>query len=114
MGWKQRVPVLAAALWWGGLTAIGAIAVPLLFAHSPTPAMAGQIAAKLFSAQTWVSVACGVVLMMAARAGEEPAGMGWAQGALVFVFAGVLLALLMEFAVSPRSAARMPLPPAPL
>ena len=34
-GWKARLPLLAAALWWGSLTAIGFLAVPLLFAHAP-------------------------------------------------------------------------------
>ena len=32
--------------------------------------------------------------------------MDWARGALVFVVAGVLLALLAEFAVAPRIVAR--------
>ncbi|MDU7587663.1 MAG: DUF4149 domain-containing protein, partial [Acidovorax sp.] len=54
----QRLPQFAAALWWGSLSAIGFMAVPLLFAHLPTPAMAGNMAAQLFAAQTWVSVAC--------------------------------------------------------
>ncbi len=106
MGWKARVPVLAAALWWGSLTAIGFIAVPLLFANLPTPALAGALAAKLFTAQSWVALACGGLLMMSARAAAEPEGMGWARGALMFVFAGLLMALLVEFAVAPRIVAR--------
>jgi hypothetical protein len=32
--------------------------------------------------------------------------MDWAQGALAFVLAGVLLALLAEFAIAPRILAR--------
>lgn len=104
--WKQRAPVFAAALWWGSLTAIGLIAVPLLFAHLPTAALAGQTAAKLFAAQTWIAIACGLVLMFASRSGEQPVRMDWAGGALFFIFAGVLLALLAEFAVAPRIVAR--------
>ncbi|ROZ76979.1 DUF4149 domain-containing protein [Ramlibacter sp. WS9] len=105
-GWKQRVPVFAAALWWGSLTAIGFVAVPLLFAHLPTAALAGQTAAKLFAAQAWIAIACGLVLMFASRSGEQPVRMDWAGGALFFIFAGVLLALLAEFAVAPRIVAR--------
>jgi hypothetical protein len=105
-GWKERVPVLAAALWWGSLTAIGFLVVPMLFANMPTAAMAGQMAAKLFSAQTWVAVGCGVLLMMSSRSGHEPVRMDWAGGALLYVVAGVLLALLVEFAVAPRIIAR--------
>jgi hypothetical protein len=103
---RQRVPVFAAALWWGSLTAIGFLAVPTLFAHLPTPALAGQMAAKLFSAQAWVAVACGLLLLFSSRSGHEPTRMDWAGGALLFVFAGVLLALLGEFAVAPRIVAR--------
>ena len=51
-----RLSFLAAALWWGSLTTVGLLVVPMLFAHLPTPAMAGTMAAKLFAAQTWVSV----------------------------------------------------------
>ncbi|MBK0393604.1 DUF4149 domain-containing protein [Ramlibacter algicola] len=104
MGWRHRVPVLAAALWWGGLTAIGALAVPLLFATLPSPALAGQAAARLFSAQAWVGLACGLVLLVASR--DSTSRMEWAGGALAFVLAGMLLALLGEFAVAPRIVAR--------
>ena len=109
MGWKERVPVLAAALWWGSLTAIGFIAVPLLFAHLATPAIAGQMAAKLFTAQTWLSIVCGMLVLVAARSRGEPARMDWGHGALGFVLAGMLLAILTEFAVAPRIAARQDL-----
>ena len=63
----RRIPVLAAALWWGSLSAIGFVAVPMLFAHLPTPAMAGNMAAKLFAAQTWLSVACCMLLLLVSR-----------------------------------------------
>jgi hypothetical protein len=102
----RRVPVLAAALWWGSLTATGFLAVPLLFAHLPSPALAGQVAARLFAAQTWVAVGCGMLLLFASRAADAPSRMDWADGALAFVFAGVVLALLAEFAVAPRIVAR--------
>jgi hypothetical protein len=98
--------MLAAALWWGSLTAIGFLAVPLLFVHLPTPTLAGQTAARLFTAQTWMGVGCGVVLLLAARGRAEAARMDWAHGALAFVLAGLLLALLGEFAVAPRIVAR--------
>jgi len=106
VSWKQRVPVFAAALWWGSLTAIGFVVVPLLFASLPTPALAGQTAAKLFTAQTWITIACGLALMFASRSGGQPVHMDWAGGALFFIFAGVLLALLAEFAIAPRILAR--------
>lgn len=108
LDWRQRLGLLAAALWWGSLTAVGAWVVPLLFMHLPTPALAGQAAARLFTAQTWVAVGCGVVLLLAWRT-SEPDGaprMDWGNGAALWLVAGVLLALLVEFAVSPRIVAR--------
>ena len=101
-----RVAPFAAALWWGSLTAVGFMVVPLLFKRLRTPAMAGHIAARLFTAQTWVSVACGVVLLLVSRSNRPSALSGRAQAALVFIVLGMLLALLIEFAVAPRIVAR--------
>jgi hypothetical protein len=104
---RARLAVLAAALWWGSASALGFVAVPLLFAHLPSPALAGQAAARLFTAQVWIAIACGCVLLLSARSSAAP--MRWARGALGFVLAGMLLALLSEFAVAPRILARQDL-----
>ncbi len=101
-----RVAPFAAALWWGSLTAVGFMVVPLVFKFLPTPAMAGHMAARLFTAQTWVSVSCGVVLLLVSRSDRPPAQARRAQAALVFIVLGMLLALLIEFAVAPRIVAR--------
>lgn len=103
---QQRIALLAAALWWGSLSAVGFLVVPMLFAHLPTPAVAGGMAAKLFTAQTWVSIGCGVLLLVASRERGASALYPWAKPLLGFVFAGLLLALLAEFAVAPRIVAR--------
>ena len=101
----HRLPLFAAALWWGSLTAIGFMAVPLLFRFLPTPAMAGNMAAQLFAAQTWVSVACGIALLLhlkkPAQRHAQPA-----PAAMFVVIFGMLLALLVEYAVAPRIVAR--------
>lgn len=103
---RDFIVLACAALWFGSLSAIGLIAVPQLFAHLGTPAAAGNMAAKLFSAQSWVSMGCGLLLLMAARRGSPPVIAPWAKGGLPFVAAGMLLALLLEHAVAPRIAAR--------
>ena len=64
---RARLPIFAAALWWGSLTAIGFMAVPLLFANASAPAVAGNLAAKLFTGQTWLSLACGMLLLFTSR-----------------------------------------------
>ena len=95
----QRLELFVAALWWGSLTTLGFGVVPLLFARLGSPAQAGQMAAQLFSAQTWVSVVCGLFLLMALRRRNQAQGLGW-------ILAGMLLALLVELAVAPRIVAR--------
>ena len=109
MHWKARLPTLSAALWWGSLTAIGFMAVPLLFSHAESPRVAGQLAAHLFSAQSWLGVACGLVILMGARNAEGAATLGWAGGAVGYVLLGMLCALLQEFVVAPRIVARQDL-----
>lgn len=102
----SRLPLFAAALWWGSLSVIGFMAVPLLFKFLPTPAMAGNMAAKLFTAQAWVSVACGVLLLLATRTKGPAAPAQRVQTTMMFIILGLLLALLIEFAVAPRIVAR--------
>ena len=109
MHWKARLPILAASLWWGSLTAIGLIAVPQLFAHAPSPSVAGGLAARLFEAQTWLSLVCGVLVLMGAREPDGEATMGWAGGAVVLVLVGMLAALLQQFVVAPRIVSRQDL-----
>ncbi len=102
----DRLGLLAAALWWGSLTAVGAWVVPLLFVHLPTPALAGGMAAKLFSAQAWVALGCGLVLLMVSRPRAGVPRLDWAGGALAWLLAGQLAALVLEFGVAPRIVAR--------
>jgi uncharacterized membrane protein len=64
------------------------------------------MAAKLFSALTWVTVVCGLVLLMSFKKNMPLAQSNKAQAALIFIVSGMLLALLSEFAVAPRIVAR--------
>ena len=105
----RRFCTLVAALWWGSLTAVGFFVVPMLFKFLQPTALAGQTAAKLFSGQTWTGVVCAMLLLVVSRgrgrATEDstaPVALGW----IGLVLAGMLLALLSEFAVSPRIVAR--------
>lgn len=106
---QQRLPLLAAALWWGSLSVMGFMAVPMLFAHLPTPAMAGGMAARLFEAQTYVSIACCALLLVFSKRRHAEKPEEWAQTALVFVILGLLLALLQQYGVAPRIVLRQSL-----
>ena len=102
----HSVPLWVAALWWGSLTTLGFFVVPMLFMHLPSPAMAGTMAGKLFSAQTAVSVVCGLILLVFFRSNQALAPVDIASSATLFVVGGILLARLVEFGVSPHIIAR--------
>lgn len=104
--WQDRAGVFAAALWWGSLSALGAIFVPTLFSALPSVPLAGQTAARLFAAQTWVSLGCGGLLLLVFRRNLPESGMGYAGAAIAFIAGGMLLALLGQYAVAPRILAR--------
>ena len=99
---KYRFGLMLTALWWGSLTGLGFVVVPLLFMHLPSPAAAGAMAAKLFTAQTWVGIACAMLLLLVFNKKEALAPVLPAQPAIKFIVAGLLLAVLVEFGVAPR------------
>jgi Domain of unknown function (DUF4149) len=93
-----RLQVFLAALWWGSLCAVGFMVVPMLFLHLETPAIAGQMAAKLFTAQSWLSLVCGLLLLLAAKRlsqDESHTQSPW-------VIVGMLCALFIEVTVKPH------------
>ncbi|MDR0457619.1 MAG: DUF4149 domain-containing protein [Burkholderiaceae bacterium] len=104
--WRWHLCGLAAALWWGSLTALFIMA-PLLFAYLPSHTLAGNTAAHLFTAQSWISSVCAVLLLMLARPAQtSPASAHASQTLLLFVILGLLLALLVQYAIAPRIVAR--------
>lgn len=103
---SARIPALVAAFWWVSLTVIGFIVVPMLFQHLPTPAEAGRMAARLFTAQAWVSIACAVLLLGMSRSEQMGAAAQEVDRAILFVILGLLLALVGEFGIAPRIVAR--------
>ena len=99
---RYRFGLMLAALWWGSLTALGFVVVPILFTHLPSPAAAGQLAAKLFTAQAWLSIACAMFLMLIYNQKEIENQDIRAQAAIKFIVTGLLLVVLVEFGLSPR------------
>jgi hypothetical protein len=97
-----RLQLYLAALWWGSLTVVGFAVVPMLFATLETPALAGQIAARLFSLECWLGLVSGLLLLLAGRraAGDAP------YRPSAWVLLAMLAALLLEVAVAPRIVAR--------
>jgi hypothetical protein len=98
----HRVSIFIAALWWGGITALSFLAVPTLFAQLGKPAVAGPVAAKLFSLQCYAGLLLGLALLVMLRRGNEQGGPpnGATMTTLGIVVLGMLLALLQEFGVA--------------
>jgi hypothetical protein len=108
-----RLQVVVAALWWGGISGLSFVAVPTLFASLGSPALAGPVAARLFSLQCWAGLLLGLVLLLLLRserdrqAGEQasPKDADCLQRSLVsmgWVIFAMMLALLQEFGVAQR------------
>jgi hypothetical protein len=68
--------------------------------------MAGGMAAQLFTAQTWLSTTCALLLLLIFRSNQPGRLIGRAQPAIIFIVFGMLLALLSEYAVAPRIISR--------
>ncbi|GAB4405908.1 MAG: hypothetical protein OHK0048_25850 [Rhodoferax sp.] len=106
---RKDVALAVSALWWGGLTAVGFGAVPLLFVHLPSPALAGQTAAHMFSALNAMAVVCAVVWLLLNRQNRPIAQSESAVATHFFVVGGMLLALVLEWGVAPRILVRQDL-----
>lgn len=103
---KDRIALLLAAFWWGSLTTIGFLVVPMLFAKLGNPSVAGNFAGQLFAAQTWVALVCGLVLLVHFRSKGGDRVDGPARTAISVIIIALLLALLQQYAISPRILAR--------
>ena len=102
----RSLPLWLAAVWAVSLTTLGFFVVPMLFANLPSPAMAGGMAAKLFKAQTGVSIVCALLLLMTFRSEKLAPSARVIPSCTLLALAGALLALLVEFGVSPHIVAR--------
>ncbi len=90
--------LLSLALWWGSLTTLGFIVVPMLFAHMDTMQAAGRMAAKLFNVQAYVTLGCAMVLILA-QWGKE-------RRVMVWIGLGLAASLAVQWIVSPQIMAR--------
>jgi Domain of unknown function (DUF4149) len=108
----QRLTVLVAALWWGGITGLSFVAVPTLFAALGDPSVAGPVAARLFSLQCWAGLALGLCLMLILRRqrgamsrDSSPEGIAAMRHLLVttvLVLLAVALAMVQELGVAQK------------
>lgn len=61
--WAERARLYLATLWAGSLWTIGYLVAPTLFATLSDRALAGTVAGSMFRSESWLSLACGVLLL---------------------------------------------------
>jgi hypothetical protein len=94
-----RLRFIFAALWLGGLVAVGLIGAPTAFAIVPEKMLAAMVASRMFYLMTIVAVVLGAVLAVLERRHAEPLS---AAPPFFLVLGGVFFAVLGEFAVVPN------------
>lgn len=98
----KRARLLIACLWAGSLWTVGYLVAPTLFATLSDRVLAGSIAASMFRAEAWLSIACALALLLLLRWGMEEK-----QGRVLSRIALAMLActLLSHFGLQPQMAA---------
>ncbi|WP_434777093.1 DUF4149 domain-containing protein [Neisseria sp. Ec49-e6-T10] len=64
MNQLNKIKIMALCLWVGGLFMIGGLVAPVLFMNLPDKMTAGMLAGKCFDIQTWVNLACAVLIFL--------------------------------------------------
>ena len=101
-GLRAQAALWVAAAWWASLTMLGFVVVPLLFVYLPTPALAGTMAGHLFSAQTWISIACALILLLLHKTQDIKVS-PWNAA---FIILGLACAVAAEWIAAPHIVAR--------
>lgn len=98
---------LIQTLWVGALWSVGYLSAPVLFQHLPTAAEAGRLAGEMFTVVTWLSMACGSLLLAGAFMARRDGSGGSLRAGLIVAMMALLGA--SEWLVRPlMEAARLP------
>lgn len=102
----RALPLWLAAAWAFSLTTLGFFVVPMLFANLPSPAIAGNMAARLFTVQTGISTLCALLLLMTFRSEKLAPAARLIPSCTLLALGGAVLSLLVEFGVTPHIVTR--------
>ncbi|MDY0329071.1 MAG: DUF4149 domain-containing protein [Thiomonas sp.] len=87
-----------AALWLGGMVAVGFIGAPTAFATVPEKLLAAAVASRMFYIMAIVAIVCGVLIAALERFAAKAA----MPADLLLPLGGIFFAVLGEFGVVPR------------
>ncbi|NNM64962.1 MAG: DUF4149 domain-containing protein [Burkholderiales bacterium] len=94
-----RLRFLLAALWLGGLAAVGLIGAPTAFAIVPDKMVAAMVASRMFYLMTLAALMLGLALALLERRHAKPLS---AAKPFFLVLGGIFFAVLGEFGVVPN------------
>ena len=97
-GWLPHLRILLVTFWAGSLWTVGYVAAPMLFATLPDRALAGTIAGMLFRAQAWLSLACGLLLLLLVWRDKS---MSLKRTSIILMIAMLACVLVGYFALQP-------------
>lgn len=93
---NTRLRLLIAALWVGSIWTIGFVVAPSLFAMLTDRSAAGTVAGGLFRIEAWLSLGCGLLLLLLHRmARGQRAADPWSSRLII----GMLLCTLVGYFV---------------
>lgn len=95
----RHFEVLCAALWVGGMWAVGYLVVPVLFQALSDRQLAGQLAGKMFTVMAYVGIGCALYLL--ARQLRQFGRSFWKQKTFRLIAAMLLLVLIGQFGLQP-------------
>jgi hypothetical protein len=106
VAWIVRTRLLITTLWVGSLWTIGYLAAPTLFATLYDRVLAGTIAGSLFRSESWLSMVCGISLLILQRLQNGRAESDQRKELeLRLIIAMLLCTLIGYFALQPFMAA---------
>ena len=79
--------------------------LPLLHWQIAPVSVTGHATAVVLQGQTWISIACCVLLLVLSKSKNAEKQHSWAQQTMVFILGGLLLALVMQYGAVPRARA---------
>lgn len=98
----RNLALLCAALWVGGMAAVGYLAVPVLFQTLPDRQLAGLLAGKMFAVMAYVGIGCAIYLL--AHQFRLFGTLFWKQKTVWIIGVMLLLVLIGQFGIQPAMA----------
>lgn len=100
-----RLRRLTACLWAGSIWTVGYLVAPTLFATLADRVLAGTVAASMFRSAAWLSLVCGVLLLVLLVTGVASLEAARRRSLLKIACAMLLCTLVMHFGLQPLMAA---------